>query len=82
MSRTYRDKIKQKYKRLGWDTLTRVESFCVMNYSKNPMWWNHMHSIKPKRHETTQLLHSLTLDDLEENDISWPSYKKPTVYYY
>lgn len=63
----YYDKMPHVYK---WD------------YGHNPMWWNHLYSIKPARVRNKRLMHTIKKDvSIYDKTIFW-DYKKPVEYYW
>lgn len=48
----------------------------------NPRWWDRLYSTKPARAETRKLLTAIKKDAIDSEQICWPEYKRPVLYYW
>lgn len=47
-----------------------------------PSHWNHDFHTKPRRAEERELIHKVLHDKIDSEDVSWPTGKKPKIYYW
>jgi hypothetical protein len=50
-------------------------------YCTSPSWWTREMMNRPARHETQRLLNEITIDNCEE-ELNFPNWKSPYIYYY
>lgn len=97
MSRTWKDGRAQRYWRAYWDNYqedhgtflgyvtdrSQHPQWVWSNYSRNPNWWNHLHTITPNRRKTHALERNcskMTVSDTE--GLLWPLNNRPSPYYW
>lgn len=61
--------------------MSRTRKTNLVNYAKNPSWWNRIFNNRPKKREAHKLEREAS-KGADLDSMMWPADKKPNKYYW